>query len=278
MASADGLTLPKPAIPKTLGILNVIFAVLLILVGLCTGITTLIAPEIQKFGQKAMDDMKTQQEAQKTAQLKALDDREKTATAAEEKATTDEEKASADSEKRTITLERKAIESRPAPPTFNMAASADVLKDPVVRGYTVTTVITGLILHIALLIAGIGLIRLTPWGRSLGLWWAGLQIVQLLILTAVNVALVQPVQQKAAEANMAEMRKTFAGPNAPPNAEMTLQMTETMAKAGGILTIVYSLAGMIYPIICLILLRTAGARAACLARPVEKYPPPVADY
>ncbi len=258
MASADGLTLPKPAIPKTLGILNVIFGVLLILFGLCIGTITLLAPAIQQFGQKALDQQKVQAEAQKASDLKVLDDRARAAT-------TDEEKA-------TIAKERDAVANRPLPTMPDMQTGTEILKDPRVMGFTVAQVVTGLLLHILLLIAGIGLIRLTPWGRSLALWWAGLQIVQLLILGVVSFMVILPISKVSTEATLAKLREDAAKPNPPPNAAMTLQMTETISKFAPVLAVAQSLAGMTYPVICLILLSTAGAKAACLRRPPDGYP------
>ena len=258
MASADGLTLPKPAIPKTLGILNVIFAVLLILFGVCVGGIALFAPAIQQFGQRTMNQQKTQAEAQKASDLKVLDDRAKVAT-------TDEEKA-------TIAKERDAVVSRLLPVVPDMQMGTDVLKDPRVMGFTVTQVVTGLILHITLLIAGIGLIRLTPWGRSLTLWWAGLQIVQLLILGVVSFMVILPISKPRTEDGLAKLKEVLAKPNAPPDTAMKIQFTEILVKFAPAIAVSQNLAGMTYPIICLILLSTAGAKAACLRRPPEGYP------
>jgi len=258
MASADGLTLPKPAIPKTLGILNVIFAVLLILLGLCVGGITLLAPAIQQFGQRTMAQQKNQAEAQKASDLKVLDDRAKAAT-------TDEEKA-------TIAKERDAVAGRPLPVMPDMQTGTEILKDPRVMGFTVAQIVTGLLLHILLLVSGIGLIRLTPWGRSLALWWAGLQIVQLLILGVVSFMVILPIQRVNTEATLAKLREDLAKPNVPPTAAMSLQMAETMAKLAPVIAVGSNLAGMTYPVICLILLSGAGARAACLRRPPEGYP------
>ena len=259
MASAEGVVLPKPAIPKTLGILNVVFAVLLIMMGLCVGGMAIVAPQIQKFGEGIAEQQKAQVATQKAADLKTLDDRAAAAT-------TDQEKA-------TIAQEREAVVNRPEPITPNIAASTEALKNPKVLSFTVAQVITGLILHIALLVAGVGLIRLTSWGRSLTLWWAGLQIAQLLILNVLNFALIYPIQKQAADVNMAELRKQLTGPNAPPNAAITLQSAEFTAGLALPIAIVSLLLGLTYPVICLILLRTPGARAACLG-PNGKVGPP----
>ena len=259
MSSAEGVVLPKPAIPKTLGILNVIFAVLLILFGLCIGGMAIIAPQIQKFGQGIVEQQKAQVKAQKDSDLKTLDDRASAATTEEEKAT--------------IAAERAAVVDRPEPITPNITAQTDAARDPKVMGYTATSVITGLILHVSLLVAGIGLIRLTSWGRTLTLWWAGLQIAQLLILSAINFTLIYPIQKRAADIGMAEMRKQLTGPNAPPNAAIMLQSAEFTANLALYIGIVIALIGLSYPVLCLVLLRTPGARAACLG-PNGKVGPP----
>lgn len=261
MASADGLTLPKPAIPKTLGILNVIFAVVLVVWGTCTGIGALLAPQIQQFGQGIVEKAKQDAEARKSADLKALDDREKAATSDEEKAT--------------IAQERTAVNNRPLPVMPTVTATPDTFKDPTARVYLIVQLLSGLLLNILMLVAGIGLIRLTGWGRALGVWWAGLQVAQLVILGVVSFILIQPIQAKTTEATIAEMKKQLTGPNAPPNAAFTIQLMETVAKLTPVFAALYIVAGMTYPIISLVLLRTPGARAACLDRPADPYPPAV---
>ncbi len=262
MATADGFVLPKPAIPKTLGILNIIFGVLLVLAGLCVGAFTLLIPTIQQITQKAMDDAKTRTEAQKAADLKILDDRAQAAT-------TDEEKA-------TIAQERAEVTNRVVPATPNLFGSTDILKDPRAAAFTVTQVLTGLILHITLLVAGIGLVRLTPWGRTLGVWWAGLQIVQLLILGVINFVVILPITQQYTDANLADLKKQMAAANAPPTLGVTIQTAEMTSKLTPVIAVAQTVAGLTYPVICLILLSTAGAKAACLARPPAQ--PPAAGY
>ena len=249
MSSAEGVVLPKPAIPKTLGILNVIFAVLLILFGLCIGVGALLTPALTQFGQKQIEQVKVQAAAQKASDLKTLDDRAKAAT-------TDEEKA-------TIAKERDEVEKRETPALHDLSQSTAILKDPRVMGFTVAQVLTGLILHVALLVAGIGLIRLTPWGRTLGLWWAGLQIAQILILGIVNFTVILPITQANNAAMMAELNKPAANGAPNPQAAMA-QVNELGNKLAPVFLGLQVLAGVTYPIVCLVLLRTAGARAACV--------------
>lgn len=262
MATADGYILPKPAVPKTLGILNIIFAVLLLLLGMCTLGMTILAPSLLQMAAKGQADVKARGEAAKTKQVEILDERAK-------QATTDEEKA-------TIAKERDAVANAPVPETPDLAQVTAALQDPKIMGITIGQLVTGLILHVLLLVAGIGLVRLTPWGRSLGVWWAGLQIAQLVVLAVINFTVLLPAQQPINDANIANLKKQADQPGAAPGAAPAAQMAETMAKLGPVMTATYYVAAMAYPIICLVLLRTPGARAACVRR--DPTLPPTMGY
>src|SRR5258708_39122014 len=85
MANAEGYVLPKPGIPKTLGILNVIFGVLLVLYGFCMVGTLIAAPAGMRAVEGLVKDVQAKAEAQQKANLKSFEDREKAATTEEEK-------------------------------------------------------------------------------------------------------------------------------------------------------------------------------------------------
>lgn len=258
MANADGYVLPKPGIPKTLGILNVIFGVLMILYGLCTVGILIAAPALMGFAEKTVKEVQTKAEAQQKAQLKVFEDREKAATTEEEK--------------KAIQQERDAtIASTPPVVQMNLGGATDVINDPVMMGFSYVQMGTGVILSAILLVAGIGLIRLTPWGRSLSIAWAGLQLVQLVIITAVSVFYLQPLQRPKNEQMLTKMEADAKAPNAPPGAAESAKMARMMSSpAVANATIVgYLLLGSIYPIVTLVLLNRPGARAAVLGQKPE---------
>ena len=122
MANADGYVLPKPGIPKTLGILNVIFGVLLVLYGLCMVGGLVAAPAMLQIAEKTVKEAQAKVEAQQKAQLKALDDREKAAKTEEEKKAIQQEKADASSP------------TAPIAQPMDMSAATGVLKDPTIMG------------------------------------------------------------------------------------------------------------------------------------------------
>lgn len=259
MAYADGTVLPNPAIPKTLGILNVIFSVALTALGLCGLAFILMVPQIQQLGQQQAAQVKAAQENERAAELKALDDRAAAAT-------TDEDKA-------TIARERDEVTKRPAaatPPSIDFAA---IPTDSKTVALAIATTIWGQGLAILLLVSGIGLIRLRGWGRKLCLVWAGLQIATTVGLTSYQ--LISNTSRAAGEAQLAKLREDAAKPNAPPQAQAALQGAEVALRFTPVFILGGALAQITYPIICLILLNTPRARAACLPG-ASAYDPAVA--
>ncbi len=253
MANADGYVLPKPGIPKTLGILNVIFGVLLLLGGLCGLAGTVAAPALVKFSEETVKQAQSQAEAQHEARLKNLDERAKA--------------AKTDEEKKALELERAAVEaSKPVTPKMDMSAATDALNNPTIMGFSFAEQGIGLILAIVLLVSGILLIRLAPAGRSLAVWYAGFQILATVILMVVNIAIVQPVNKPNTDKQIAKMEADAQG-KPPGSPEVTtVQMTKMMANLAIPMVVGKSVLGMIYPAILLILLNSAGARAALVAK------------
>ena len=253
MANADGYVLPKPGIPKTLGILNVIFGVLLLLGGLCGLVGTIAAPALMKFSEKTVKDAQAKIEAQQKEQLKGLDDREKAAKTDEEKKAIEQERAS-------------VIAGQVNAPKIDMSAATDVLDDPTIMGFSYIEMGIGLILNVLLLVSGILLIRLSPSGKSLAVWWAGLSILATVILAVGNLVVVQPANKPHTEKAIAKLEEQAKGK--PPGSieASTLQWTKMTAGLAVPMVVGKGVLSMIYPAIVLILLNTAGARAALLAK------------
>ena len=258
MSNADGFVVPKPGVPKTLGILNIIFGVLGLLVGVCGLGGMLLLPAGMEIIEKTAKEAQSKVETRQKAEVKAIDDKLAAAK-------TDEEKKAIEQERTT------AIANQPKMPTVDMSAATDLLKNPTVMGVSIAQLAVSIVLSIMALTAGIGLIRLTAWGRSLALWEAGLRIFQIVAFLAVNLAVVLPIQQAANEKQIAKLEEAAKGPNAGPADGSVLQMTKTMSGMAAPLAVVQSLPWTIYPIVLLILLNTKGARAACLPKASTRY-------
>jgi hypothetical protein len=124
----------------------------------------------------------------------------------------------------------------------------------------------GLILNILLLVSGIFLIRLSPTGKSLAVWWAGLAILATVILTVGNIVVVQPANKPYSEKAIAKLEADARG-KPPGSPEVTvLQWTKMTAGLATPMAVGKGILSIIYPTIVLILLNTAGARAALLPK------------
>ena len=95
MANADGYVLPKPGVPKTLGILNVIFGVLLVLYGLCRVGMPGRGTGPGGFAEKTARRPRPRSRPSRRSEFKVLDDREKAAKTDEEKKAIEQEQATA---------------------------------------------------------------------------------------------------------------------------------------------------------------------------------------
>jgi Sec-independent protein translocase protein TatA len=250
MSSAEGTVLPKPGIPKTLGILNIIFGVCLVLFGFCTIGLLIAAPSLMKLGEDMKKQVEAKAEAQKKETEKSYDDRIAAAKTDEEKKALEQEKAA-------------AIDNQPQV-AIDLTGAEAVIKDPKIMAIGLAGGISGLILHIILLISGIGLVRLAPWSRSLACWWAGLQVVQIIVMLALAILITLPANKPIQEAQLAKLEKAAQGkPPSSPEA-VALQMSKMTTSMEVPLTIGSNLLYLIYPIICLVLLNNKGARAALL--------------
>jgi hypothetical protein len=256
MAHADGYVLPKPEVPKTLGILNVIFGVMLILFGICTVGSTFLSPLLFGSMQQMQKDQQASLEARHQSRLQELEAREKAApTEAEKKAVRDE--------KDVLTANPPKI------PAIDVNDSVALLKDPSFRAFTIAQVGTSLVMNGLLIASGIGLIRLRSWARSLALWLSGLQIVRLSIITAGSLLVMAPIQKPFADRAIAKLEAEARQPGAPPTVDFTLRLTKVMQSLAPAMTGIYLVGGSIFPVVSLILLNSAGARAACQARKPE---------
>ena len=246
---SQSYVLPKPGVPKTLGILSVIFAVVGILYGLCTLGITMSSTAIMDWSSNTLQQAQKQMDDRQAASFKALDDQEKLAT-------TDAEKASIQAQRNTLKAQPR-IDAQVA----SMDTAKEALKNPTMMGAAYAQLVTGLALMILLLISGINLIRLRPSGRKLGVTWAVLQIVQLFLLVAVQFTVIQPINKPIQDKQLAALEEQAAKGNNPAAAS-TLQLTKIVTSMAPAFLIGFLVLGSIYPAIMLLMLNGQGARAA----------------
>jgi hypothetical protein len=141
--------------------------------------------------------------------------------------------------------------------------------------YVWADVVTGPILNLLMLAAGIGLTQFKEWARKMALWVAALKIVRLIALTLLLVLVVIPHTARAMEAIAAtklgevtlakwklDHAASAAGPS--PYAELTVKNVAPTTSAAEYLAAILVMGfGLIYPAITLAVLTRPGAGAAC---------------
>ena len=258
MASARqaGDVLPRPRIPNVVGMLNIIFAVFLMLMSIYVGWYAAIMPMTNRAMAQVRARAEADLEAKRQVDFKAIEEAEKTATTAGEKAELD--------------IRRKALGDRPkvALP-IGMDLEAMGLGGRRFTVYSWVDASTALLLDVGLLVAGIGLLRRELWALRLAIATAAAKIIRLVLLYSyVVLAIVPPIAQgsgKLAVEMMAQQAKTMGGPGPPPMMNAAF-FTKMYYVSYTVMAVAMMLFGAIYPAISLWFLTRPGARAACEPR------------
>jgi hypothetical protein len=247
---------PRPSSLKTIGILNIVFGSILLLCLPCGYSYLALVANAGRFVEFQNQQMKQLAETRKKEGLDRL-------AAEEARATTPEEKAR-------IRAERLKVEFAVAPVAPTNPAIIDFatsgFRDPRVVTYYAIEFATALALNVAMIVAGIGLVRYRSWGRTFGVWVAGVKLARLAVVAILAFALVQPILDQAMQD---ALRKN---PAVGPDVEALAKM-ETARGPARAYKLVFILGinalGMIYPAVALWFLTRPEARAACRSRKPE---------
>jgi hypothetical protein len=241
---------PKTSIPKTIGVLNIVFGLLLMMCSVCVGLSMAMQSAMAPMFAVQQQQMQQIQEAEREKRLQVLQN--------QEQAAADENAKAALREKQKELL---------AKPLVKMPDMAKLTSEMGLAQYGIADAVTGLLLNVLLVISGIGLINFKDWGRRLGIWVAALKIVRLIALYSYFIVVVVPRISKALATMFKDMGDQIAnaapaGQPAPNVAEFEQMgaMMGVMYTAQGIAMIIL---GVIYPIIVLILLSRPRVKAAC---------------
>jgi hypothetical protein len=145
---------------------------------------------------------------------------------------------------------------------------------PWVSRYLWADVVSGPVLNVAMVVAGVGLVLLKRWGRVLAVGVAALKVARLVVLCAIlSVFVVPGVSGTLGEFAGTDFGKVFlrhataqGNPVLPAQPAITIKPDEFVraVAATGYLYAVMGLAlGAIYPLVVLIVLSRPGAVAAC---------------
>jgi hypothetical protein len=252
---------PNTAIPRTFGVLNIIFGALMLLVGLGYAAWAFMAPtflkEVQAQTQASLAKAKAEREA-RAADLKKKEDAAKTA-----------------EEKEQLRVDRAAIEVVVEPPDMSDLTAWDMFADPRYLAYFCTEVGLGILLNIAMIVAGAGLVAMAEWGRRLAIGVDWLKILRLVAMCVVTLTVILPITTERMQQAFAKMEaKMKAQPGGGPGPGFSISAARSMAVFGAVSSVGFALVGTIYPALSIWFLTRPRAKAACARRPEGKPPGP----
>jgi hypothetical protein len=256
-------TTPQPGLPRTIGYLNLLVGTILLVCGgtclkLSSGFLSYFSPlqlepratrdVIERMRSDALKDLNAQEK-----QTKSQADRQRLA-----KVRADLESASAD-----LTGKVDFEKINHVLPWLGRYFRADTVSGPV--------------LDVAMLIAGVGLILLKGWGRRMAVGVAALKILRLLLLTGLLVFVVVPQMTDvlgqfartdigrtffAGQMELQNAQRAAAGAGASLNFTSAdlVQICRAMGYASALMMLGM---GVIYPVVTLVVLARPGARLAC---------------
>ncbi|MGP0065561.1 MAG: hypothetical protein ACLQGP_18395 [Isosphaeraceae bacterium] len=242
---------PNPQIPRTFGLLNIIFGVILLLVGVGTAVSYALGPTFMRLFQEQMAKQQADLKAKRDAQIADLKNQEDAAKTKEEK--------------EALKARRDVVEAMPQPniPDLTEMSGMNVMSDRRLAIYYFSEIGAAILLNILMIIAGAGLIALKEWGRRMSLWVAWLKILRWAAMVVMAFVLVLPI-------TMEKMTRTFEkllDQSRPAGAAPPIKASELArysAISGGILVVLVAIGGSIYPALSLWFLTRPRARAACL--------------
>lgn len=253
---------PNTSAPKTIGILNIVFGCLLLLCVACSSLNLLM--------QSAMGPMMVAQQQQVQQAMQAERQRMVQELQELEKAAKDEK------EKAELRGKQKVLQAQPLPKMPDMTRFT---RDTRFQTYSIVDMVSGFLLNVLMVVAGIGLVCLKEWGRVTAIWVAALKIVRLLALYSFFALAVVPDMVQLLTSMFQEMFDEMAK-GAPPGQKMPgAAEVGQMGTAMGVMMTASAIGmiifGVIYPTIVLIVLTRPRVKAACAVSVPERPDPTV---
>lgn len=248
---------PNPQIPRTFGMMNIVFGILMFLVGAGYMAITIVAPTFQKQMVAQFEEQQSKSKAERVAKVAELK-------AKEEAAKTKEEKDALKDERETLELN-----AEPDLSGMNELMGWNVFSDIRLAIYSFSEMITGMILNVLMVISGVGLLGLAEWGRRLAISVAWLKIIRWIAMIVVALVLIVPITaqktQKMYDSMQQAQARAQANAGGRGGATMPMLNIAVFTSIAGAVTMIFSaLIASIYPALSIWFLTRPPVRAACL--------------
>jgi hypothetical protein len=248
-----GLVPPNFRTARLVGIFNTLFAFEILLCGLCMG-----GYSVTQFWT-----MKLLSSFQAIAEKNAALMHENQRASIEQ----DEKDAKNDQQKIEAAARRLDFERKPKNP-FGMGADLSKLAitEPAMIAWIWVELLTGLVLNIALLASGIGLMHWKPWAVRLGIWAALLKILRLVLVHGYAVLVLVPMYSAKIGPVVAEMMQQQGQPVPAFGPDPGLTFTRIYTISYSAFGVSYIICALIYPVLLLWWLTRPGVKSACSGR------------
>jgi hypothetical protein len=244
---------PNSGIPRTFGLLNVIFGILLLLGGLGSAAWVLITPTFLKTMQAQAQETLAKAKADREARIAELKEKEAA--------------AKTEAEKEQLRAERATAESVPEPPDMSDLMTWDMFADPRYQAYFWSEVSLGVLLNIAMIVAGAGLLATAEWGRRLAIGVAWGKILRLVAMAVITLTVILPITTERSQRAFEKMTAKMQGrPGAGVPRGLSNEMARMTAVFGAVGSVGFTVVGAIYPGLAIWFLTRPRARAACAGR------------
>jgi hypothetical protein len=243
---------PNPQIPRTFGMMNIVFGGLLLLLGVGYLAFYVISPMFTKQMVEEAHKQQAVKKAEREAKITELKTKEGAAKTKEEKAD--------------LQAERENLEKEIEPDVSDIIGF-NMYSDTRLAIYYFSEVIAGILLNLLMLISGIGLLGLAEWARRLAVAVAWGKILRWVAIVIVAMVLVLPITMQKMQKmfdSIDQQTKARSGGRATP---IPMGSLAQYAAIMGAVTVVFeAVVFSIYPGLSIWFLTRPRVRAACLAK------------
>jgi hypothetical protein len=252
---------PNPQVPRTFGILNIIFGILLLLFGIYSIVMLWLGPKLQNYMMGQFEQQKTTAKATRDAKIADLKKREETAQTKEEK--------------ESLADERAAVERTFEPDmTGFMEETRAMTQRPVIRIYSAVEGGLGIVLNILMIVSGVGLLRVAEWGRRLALSVAWLKILRWIAIVAFTLIVIVPMTTEMTQKLLTQVEAQAKANSRGATPFPMATLSQFAAVAGAVSSVMTALFAVIYPILLLWFMTRPSTIAAVVAKARSSAPPP----
>ncbi len=252
---------PNPQIPRSFGLMNIVFGILLLLSAVGYGLMYAYAPVINELVSRPMQQIQEKQQADRAARIAELK-------AQEEAAKTEEEK-------KTVAAERAAVEVRVVPnlTPFEELQKMNAYNEPRLAVYYILDVSAAVILNALMIVSGAGLMRLREWARRLAIRVAQLKILRWIAMVIGSMLVIVPMVMEKLDKAAAGVETQIKAGGGPP-LPMSLAVLMRWGTIFGVVFMIFgAIVASVYPAMMWWNLTRSAARAACLKKKPELVQP-----